>query len=156
MSRSSPFVIELSDEDRAELRRRARCYSAPHAEVVRAKVVLLAADGLENTVIAERLDVHVGVVSRWRKRFTEEGMAGLADRQRSGRPRVFPAAVVAEVKAMACEPPEDREVPQSRWSAADLAAQAAEEGLVEAVSRSTVRRWLDADAIRPCRYRSWI
>ena len=69
---------------------------------------------------------------------------------------MFAAAVVAEVKAMACEPPEDREVPQSRWSAADLAAQAKAEGLVEAVSRSTVQRWLDADAIRPWRYRSWI
>ena len=83
-------------------------------------------------------------------------MAGLADRQRSGRPRVLAAAVVAEVKAMACEPPEDRGVPQSRWSAADLAAQAVAEGLVESVARSTVARWLDADAIRPWRYRSWI
>jgi len=107
-------------------------------------------------VIAERLDVHVGVVSRWRKRFAEEGMDGLADRKRSGRPRVFPATVVAEVKAMACEPPEDRGVPQSRWPAADLAAQAAAEGLVESVARATVARWLDADAIRPWRYRSWI
>jgi transposase len=156
MSRSSPFVIALPETDRAELQRRARCYTAPHAEVVRAKIVLLAADGLENTQIAARLDVHVGVVCRWRKRFAQEGMSVLADWQRSGRPRVFAAAVVAEVKAMACEPPEDREVPQSRWSAADLAAQAAEEGLVEAVSRSTVRRWLDSDAIRPWRYRSWI
>jgi transposase len=156
MSRLSPFVITLSDADRAELQRRARCYTAPHAEVVRAKVVLLAAERLENTVIAARLGVHVGVVSRWRKRFAQEGMGGLADRQRSGRPRVFPAAVVAEVKAMACEPPEDRDVPQSRWSASDLAAQAVEEGLVESVARSTVQRWLDADAIRPWRYRSWI
>src|SRR6266496_6802150 len=156
MSRSSPFVITLSGTDRAELRRRARCYTAPHAEVIRAKIVLLAAGGLENTVIAERLDVHVGMVSRWRRRFAEEGMDGLADRKRSGRPRVFPAAVVAEVKAMACEPPEDRDVPQSRWSASDLAAQAAAEGLVESVARSTVARWLDADAIRPWRYRSWI
>ncbi len=147
MSRSSPFVITLSDADRAELQRRARCYTAPHAGVVRAKIVLLAAGGLENTVIAARLDVHVGVVSRWRRRFAEEGMAGLADRKRSGRPRVFAARVVAQVKAIACEPPEDRDVPQSRWSAADLAVQAAAEGLVESVSRSTVRRWLDQDAI---------
>jgi len=156
MSRSSPFVITLSDADRAELERRARCYKLPHAEVLRAKIVLLAADGLENTQVAARLDVHVGVVSKWRKRFCEEGMAGLADHKRAGRPRVYAAAVVAEVKAMACEPPEDRDVPQSRWSAADLAAQAAEEGLVERVSRSTVHRWLEADAIRPWRYRSWI
>ena len=156
MSRSSPFVITLSEADRAELQRRARCYTAAHAEVVRAKVVLLAADGLENTVIAARLDVHVGVVGRWRKRFAEAGLAGLADRKRSGRPRVFAAAVVAEVKAMACEPPEARDVPQSRWSSADLAAQAAAEGLVASVSRSTVRRWLKEDAIRPWTYRSWI
>ena len=80
MSRSSPFVITLSDAERAELRRRARCYTALHAEVVRAKIVLLAAEGLENRVIAARLDVHVGVVSRWRKRFAQEGVSGLADR----------------------------------------------------------------------------
>ena len=156
MSRSSPFVIRLSDGDRAELERRARCYTGPHAEVIRAKIVLLAAEGLQNTVIAARLDVHVGVVSRWRGRFAEEGLAALADRKRNGRPRVFAATVVAQVKAMACEPPEDRDVPQSRWSAADLAAQAVHEGLVEAVARSTVRRWLEQDAIRPWRYRSWI
>src|SRR6266851_3879988 len=149
MTRPSPFVIMLSDADRAELQRRARCYTAPHAELLRAKIVLLAAEGTENTVIAARLDVHVGVVSRWRGRFAEEGIDGLADRKRSGRPRVFAATVVAQVKAMACEPPEDRDVPQSRWSAADLAARAVQEGLVESVSRSTVRRWLEKDAIAP-------
>jgi hypothetical protein len=64
--------------------------------------------------------------------------------------------VIAQVKAIACEPPQEHGVPQSRWSVADLASQAAAEGLVEPVSPSTVRRWLDADAIRPWRYRSWI
>ena len=123
MSRSSPFTITLSDADRAELERRARCYTAPYAEVIRAKIVLLAAEGLENTVIAARLDVHVGVVSRWRKRFSGEGLAGLEEQQRSGRPRVFAAAVVAEVKAMACEPPEDRDVGAPRlWLRLSLAA----------------------------------
>jgi hypothetical protein len=107
--------------------------------VVRARIVLLAADGQENTAIARRLAVHVGVVSKWRKRFALEGLGGLADRKRTGRPRVFPAPVVAQVKAMACEPPEAREVPLSRWSSADLAVQAVAEGLVESVSASTVR-----------------
>jgi hypothetical protein len=64
--------------------------------------------------------------------------------------------VVAGIKALACEPPEKRAVPLSRWSSADLAAQAVEEGLVSAISSSTVRRWLHADAIKPWRYRSWI
>lgn len=156
MSRRSPFVVELCEADRAVLERRSRAYTAPYAEVLRARIVLLAADGALNAVIAERLDVHVGVVSRWRKRFCEAGLAGLDDRRRSGRPRSFPAPVVAEVKAMACEPPEAREVPLARWSSAELAAQAMTEGLVVAVSASTVRRWLHADAIRPWQHRSWI
>ena len=47
-------------------------------------------------------------------------------------------------------------MPLSRWSSAELAAQAVTEGLVESVSASTVRRWLAQDAIKPWRYRSWI
>ena len=124
--------------------------------MVRAKIVLLAADGVSNTAIAERVDVHVDVVSRWRKRFCEQRLDGLSDRKRSGRPRVFAAEVVVEVKAMACQPPEQRQVPLSRWSSAELAAQAVTDGLVESVSASTVRRSLAEDAIQPWRYRSWI
>ncbi len=156
MSRASPFVVELSDADRVVLEERARAYTAPFADVVRAKIVLLAAAGMQNVSIAERLDVDVDVVSRWRKRFCIEGIGGLADRKRSGRPRSFPAEVVAEVKAMACQPPEDRRVPLSRWSSAELAAQAVGEGLAVAVSASTVRRWLAEDAIKPWQHRSWI
>jgi transposase len=156
MSRRSPFVVVLSEADWTVLEKRARAYTASFAEVVRAKVVLLAADGEDNTVIAERLDVHVSVVSRWRKRFCQDGLDGLADRARPGRRRSFPAPVVAEVKAMACEPPAAREVPLSRWSSAELAAQAVAEGLVSSLSASTVRRWLHADAIRPWQHRSWI
>ena len=84
------------------------------------------------------------------------GSAGWKDRPRSGRPRIFGSEVVAGIKALACEPPEDRGVPLSRWSSFDLAAQAVTEGLVEAISSSTVRRWLHADVIKPWRYRSWI
>ncbi len=125
MTRRSPYVIELSDADRVVLEQRCRCYTARYADVVRAKIVLLAGDGECNTVIAARLDQHVDVVSRWRKRFFDHGMSGLADRPRSGRPRSFPAPVVAQIKAMACEPPERRGVPLSRWGSVELAALAA-------------------------------
>ncbi|MCW2718053.1 IS630 family transposase [Pseudonocardia sp.] len=156
MTRQFPYVIELSDADRAVLEQRSRAYTARHADVVRARIVLLAADGHQNTVIAARLEVHVDVVGTWRKRFFESGLDGLADRPRPGRPRSFPAEVVAEVKAMACEPPEQRGVPLSRWSSAELAARAVAEGLVVSVSAATVRRWLHEDAIKPWQYRSWI
>ena len=124
VSRTSPFVVTLSESDQAALEQQARSYTAPHAQVMRAKIVLFAARSQANAAIAQRLDVHVDVVSRWRKRFCRQGLAGLRDLARSGRPRAFPAAVVAEVKAMACEPPEQRAVPLSRWSATELARQA--------------------------------
>ena len=156
MSRRSPFEVCLSSEERAILKQRASSGTASHREVIRARIVLLAADGLENIEIARRVGVCVDVTSKWRKRFCQEGVEGLADRHRSGRPRRFDAKVVAGVKAMACEPPEQREVPLSRWSSLELAAQVVAEGLVESISSSTVRRWLHAAAIKPWRFRSWI
>ena len=102
-------MITLSSVDQAVLEERSRAYTARFATVVRAKIVLLAADGEQNTKIAQRLSVHVDVVSTWRKRFFESGLAGLDDRPGRGRPRSFTPEVVAEVKAMACEPPSQRE-----------------------------------------------
>lgn len=156
MGRCSPFVIVLSEDDRLVLEGRVRCYSSSHAEVMRARIVLLAADGVSNVMIAAKLDMCVDSVSRWRKRFCVHGLVGLGDRPRTGRPRVFDAAVVAGVKAMACEAPRRRGVGLSRWSSSDLAAQAVTEGLVGSLSSATVRRWLRQDAIRPWQHRSWI
>jgi len=62
----------------------------PYFEVLRAKVVLLAAEGRSNDEIAASLSVGRDVVSLWRKRFFYERLAGLEERPRSGRPRVFP------------------------------------------------------------------
>ncbi len=156
MSRRSPFEVRLSAEVRAVLEERSSSRTAAHAEVVRARVVLLAADGDRNVDIARRVGVCVDVASKWRKRFCEEGLTGLKDRPRPGRPRLFDSVVVDGIKALACEPPEQRQVPLSRWSSHELAAQAVSEGLVESISSSTVRRWLRAAAIKPWRYRSWI
>src|SRR2546428_8542867 len=84
------FVIVLSDEERVELERRVACYTRPHKEVQRAKMILYAAEGRSNAEIARRLETAAEVVGRWRKRFFEQRMAGLEDRERAGRPRRFP------------------------------------------------------------------
>ena len=90
MPRRSPFIIELSPAERAALDSTSRRYSAPYRDVVRARIVLLAGQGLENTEIAHRLDTPVQIVSKWRKRFFEERLAGLAERSRTGRRPGFP------------------------------------------------------------------
>lgn len=89
MPRSSPYSITLSSNEEQELRRRTTKYTLPYFQVVRAKMILLAAEGLSNDQIATRLDTRREVVSMWRKRFFEERLAGLQERSRPGRPRTF-------------------------------------------------------------------
>ena len=89
MPRQSPFRIDLEDEDRAILEAAARRYTSPYRDVIRAKIVLYAAQGLRNDEIALRLDMPRQVVSKWRKRFFEQGVAGLEELPRQGRPGVF-------------------------------------------------------------------
>ena len=90
MPRKSPYQILLSPEEAKELSRRAAKYTLPYFEVIRAKIILLAAQGLRNDEIAARLNTRREVVSMWRKRFFEQSVAGLEERPRPGRPRGFP------------------------------------------------------------------
>jgi transposase len=89
MPRHSPYAVKLTDEEQRSLQEVTRKYTSPYCEVVRAKVVLLAAEGLENTEIAQRLDLPRQIVSKWRKRFCGERLAGLESRPRRGRPGSF-------------------------------------------------------------------
>jgi transposase len=152
----SRFQISLRASERRALKRSARSQAVPHRQVVRARIVLDAAAGLPNALIARRVGVTPNTVRKWRKRFCTHGYGGLRDRPRPGRPRVFAAAVVAEVKAIACELPATRGVPISRWSLAELRAEVIASGLAAEVSTATVRRWLAQDAIKPWRHRSWV
>ena len=153
---ASPYVICLDDAARAELEAVSRRATAPFRLVQRARIVLLAASGLENRAVAARLGTCEDTARKWRRRYCQGGLAALADAPRPGRPRTFPARVVAEVKALACEPPAGSGKPLARWTCPELARQAAAAGIVASVSASTVRRWLASDAIKPWQHRSWI
>ena len=105
MPRKSPYVLDLTADQRHELEARARRYTLPYRDVVRAKIVLMAAAGLDNDEIAARLDTRREIVSKWRKRFFEHGLAGLEERPEAADPRSFPPEVVVAIKALACELP---------------------------------------------------
>lgn len=89
MPRNSPYVITLSQDERQALEHLARQYTSPYRDVVRAKLILYAAEGLSNDVIASRLDLPRQIVSKWRKRFFELRLPGLEERPRGGRPSRF-------------------------------------------------------------------
>jgi hypothetical protein len=89
MPRKSPYPIVLSSLEKATLEGTARHYTSPYFQVVRAKAILLAAKGLRNDQIAERVSLPRQIVSKWRKRFFEERLEGLENLPRSGRPPSF-------------------------------------------------------------------
>ncbi len=89
MPRKSPYSIVLFSAEEAELKRMASKYTSPYYKVVRAKVILMAAQGLDNNAIGHRLSLPRQIVSKWRKRFFNERMEGLEDRSRPGRPSGF-------------------------------------------------------------------
>ena len=107
--------------------------STPQKMVLRALIALMAADGEPNAGIARELGVCVDTVRKWRARFCNKGIDGLADAPRSGRPPVHSPSEVAHVKAWACGVPAQHNLPLS-----------------------TVRRWLAEEALKPWRYQSWI
>lgn len=89
MPRTSPYVVKLTAQERRILEARARKYTLPYRDVIRAQIVLIAARGMRNDEIAASLNTRREVVWQWRKRFCEERLAGLEERPRRGRPAVF-------------------------------------------------------------------
>ena len=89
MPRRSPYKILLDDKEERQLEALTRKYTSPYCDVMRAKVVLLAAQGFSNKEIGRRLQLPRQIVSKWRKRFFEQRLGGLQERPRRGRPRGF-------------------------------------------------------------------
>ena len=152
---SSPVKIVLSPAEQVELEGRCRP-SSQCRQRLRASIVLGAARGQPNQQIAEKLGVSRVTVRKWRARYAAERVAGLADRARCGRPPRFSPIEVAQVKEIACSDPDDKGLPLARWSVSEIARLSVNEHIVDQVSRATIGRWLNRDAIKPWQTRSWI
>jgi transposase len=131
--------IAVSDVDRRELERLHRARSTPAGLSRRARAVLLMAQGIAGVEIAERVGYTVVQVSRLRRRFAEDGVAGLQERPRSGRPPTITARKRAQIVALTLKPPG---AGLTHWSTRDLARHAG-------VSHATVHRIWRAHALKP-------
>jgi hypothetical protein len=102
----SAAALRVPPDDLAVLRRWSSATQAPAVVVQRARILLLAAEGVANTEIAERLGISRPTVVAWRKRYTCQGLAhGLADRPRRGRPQTVGSERRAEVLVSTLAPP---------------------------------------------------
>jgi transposase len=136
---SRPIVLRKAD--RAELERLQRSSSEPAGLSRRARVVLLMADDVSGAEVARMTGYTVVQVSRLRRRFAEEGLAGLQDKPRSGRPPTITARKRAQVVARTLKPPG---AGLTHWSARELAAEVG-------VSHTTVHRIWKAHDLQPHR-----
>ena len=133
--------IQLTDEQREQLRALANSRSLPHAQVVRAKIVLLAADGQSDSGIAESIGVTRTTVSKWRRRFLESAVQGLYDELRPGRPRSIGEQRIADlINTTLQSKPEGA----THWSVRSMAEHTG-------ISKSTVHRVWNTFAIQPHR-----
>jgi transposase len=146
----------LSAGERKTLNKRARGARTAYRDWLRAQIVLAAARGRASARIAADLHVSVDTVRKWRGRFAARGLSGLKDLPRSGRPRRITALERAAMVALACQPPATTGVPLSRWTAPELAAELMAQGLVSAISPSSVWRILAEHPIKPWQYQSWV
>lgn len=136
---SPAAALPIGPDDLARLRHWANATQAPAVVVQRAKLLLLAAEGVPNSEIAQRLGISRPTVIAWRKRYAREGLTGrLTDRPRAGRPQTVRRDRRAEILATTLTPPPET-LGVTHWSSRLLAA-----GL--GVSHSTVARvWAEHD-----------
>jgi transposase len=141
--------LAITNAERAELQRRVRAHTTPQRAAQRARIVLLAADGLPNRQIAPIVGLNEHTVAHWRHRFEAERLAGLEDRPRPGRPLVYDHDQRLRILATVTQRPPD---PASHWSHSQLAKALADMG----ISASQIGRILADLDIKPHRVRSWI
>jgi len=149
VGRAQAVAVVLDEVVRGRLAKTATSRSGQVRAVLRARIVLLAADGAANASIATVCGTSVNTVRKWRGRFAEHGMAGLHDARRPGRPRIYgPHARVQIVATATSAPP----YPESTWSHRRIAGRLAALG----ISSSQVGRILAALDVRPHRVRGWL
>jgi transposase len=138
-----PLTVELTDEQRQALQSFLRRHTAPQQLVLRAQIILHAADGPSNTAIAAAHQVTLDMVRTWRQRWmlfqpiplAELGIEDrLSDAPRSGKPSKITAAQICAIVAMACEAPSQSGRPITHWTQREIADEVIKRRIVDRIS----------------------
>ena len=143
--RPKKFETSVSETERQSLQQIAQSRSMPHGLVRRAQMILLSADGLTNSAIAERFAVSVPTVAHWRRRYRDHGQAGLFGEQRPGRPRTHDDERVAGLLRKVLQ---SRPKGSTHWTVRSVAKETR-------VSKSTVHRFFRLFGLQPHRSKSF-
>lgn len=150
-----PRPINLTDAERQGLELLVRRYSTGQQKVIRARIVLQAADGKNNQEIVRDLNVSVDTVRLWRQRWLDLQPISLNDLTieerlddlpRAGRPSRFTADQICQIEQLACEKPEKSGRPISQWTNREIADEIEKRGIVDKISPRHASRLLKKGA----------
>ena len=156
--------IELNQQEREELLRLANGQSQELRLVIRAKIILNAADGINNYENARRLKINVKTVRKWRKRYYQRRQKEpesvikkrLADASRKGCPATFDALFWVDVMEIATSDPNECARPISEWTHRELTDELIKRNLVDSIHSGTVGRFLAECDLKPHRVQEWM
>ena len=162
MSNPQALAIAISERQKNILEQIARRTTNPYRLVRRAQLILLAAEGVNNSKISQQLQLHRNQVRLWRQRwqeakeslaaaetqgindaaFTKQIIKVLSDELRPGSKSKFSVEQIVQIVAIACEDPGSSELPTTHWTRKELADEAVKRGIVEQISPRSVGRFL--------------
>lgn len=157
-----PEPVELSERERNELQQLVRKHMTAQQIALRARVILLAAEGLNHRQIGRELKISRDMARTWRRRWLSSANSAipteerLQDAARSGRPPTFTVEQLTHVYAIACEDPRDSGRPITHWTSRELADELMKRQIVENISSRHVGRLLDEADLKPHQIRYWL
>ena len=147
--------VSVLPEQREALEKLVRTHSTAQQLVLRARMIMHAAEGIGVRESARELGVWPKTARYWRKRWRQADdkcsvCERLADAPRSGAPPTYTPEQICAVVAMTCEKPSDSERPISQWSQREIADEAIRRGLVPNISQRSVGRFLKTFIVKSC------
>ena len=115
------YQIDLFQKDQLKLQTLARSLKRAHSLVVRATIILLLSLGISISEVSRQTKVSRQIIRKWAKRYCEQGVNGLADKSRKGRPPEFDAEVAMHIIKIACEVPAERGRTLDKWDCQEIA-----------------------------------
>jgi putative transposase len=145
-------MVELTPDQRQGLETLVRRHTTGQQHALRARIILLAAAGLNNAQIARQLGVNLDTVRLWRQRWVGLQAASLddlsvadrlSDAPRPGAPARITPEQVCQIVSLACEAPSQSERPISQWTAREIAEEIVQRGIVHRISPRHAARLLE-------------
>jgi transposase len=160
MKRQRRQHFNLKDDERKTLQSLVQKHTAKQSLVVRAKIILLADEGMQHQEIAQELSIRNNTVTTWVARWRELTDKSVEDRlqdsPRPGAPDKFTPEQLCQIIAIACEKPEDHGRPITHWTHRELAEVVVEKGIVDSISPSHLGTLLKKNDLQPHRSKYWL